>query len=316
MMYRASSETATWQFFWYEKNLQGDVVAVYDNNGVKHVSYTYDAWGNTTETRHVNYTAASYNPFRYRRYYYDRDIGLYCLGTRWYSTQFRRFLSPDNVDVTAATPGGLTDKNLYAYCDNNPVMRVDYTGEFWISAMLIGAAIGIAAQYATDIITNIINGETGSDLFTTTSSWQTYLAAGVGGALAAIPVSGLFGTMLTGAIGNIASDAIKGNISSWQDTITSGLLGAFANGFGYYVSKSLAKIKAKSVLSMSRAKQKTYLTDTIYKNRRAYANANFRTFADNPVGTIEKQFFAFNRGIYSTLSSTLGLSVYGGVVAS
>ena len=67
--------TSAWQIFWYEKNLQGDVVAVYDNNGVKHVSYTYDAWGNTTETRHVNYTAASYNPFRYRGYYYDRDVG-------------------------------------------------------------------------------------------------------------------------------------------------------------------------------------------------------------------------------------------------
>ena len=25
----------------------------------------------------------------------------------------------------------LTDKNLYAYCDNNPVVRVDYDGQFW-----------------------------------------------------------------------------------------------------------------------------------------------------------------------------------------
>lgn len=35
----------------------------------------------------------------------------------------------------------LTDKNLYAYCDNNPVMRVDEDGEFWLTA-LIGGAIG------------------------------------------------------------------------------------------------------------------------------------------------------------------------------
>ena len=131
MMYRATSANATWQLFWYEKNLQGDVVAVYDNNGVKQVSYIYDAWGNTTITTHVSGTAASKNPIRYRSYYYDSDIGLYYLGTRWYSPRFHRFMSPDNVDVTAATPSGLTDKNLYAYCDNNPVMRVDYTGEFW-----------------------------------------------------------------------------------------------------------------------------------------------------------------------------------------
>ena len=25
----------------------------------------------------------------------------------------------------------LTDKNLYAYCDNNPIMRRDDSGEFW-----------------------------------------------------------------------------------------------------------------------------------------------------------------------------------------
>jgi hypothetical protein len=25
----------------------------------------------------------------------------------------------------------VTDKNLFAYCDNNPVMRADYDGEFW-----------------------------------------------------------------------------------------------------------------------------------------------------------------------------------------
>lgn len=29
------------------------------------------------------------------------------------------------------TPMAYTDKNLYAYCDNNPVMRVDNGGEFW-----------------------------------------------------------------------------------------------------------------------------------------------------------------------------------------
>ena len=26
---------------------------------------------------------------------------------------------------------GLTDKNLYAYCDNNPITRSDNGGEFW-----------------------------------------------------------------------------------------------------------------------------------------------------------------------------------------
>lgn len=29
------------------------------------------------------------------------------------------------------TPMALTDKNLYVYCDNNPVVRVDHDGQFW-----------------------------------------------------------------------------------------------------------------------------------------------------------------------------------------
>ena len=37
--------------YWFEKNLQGDVVAVYDQAGNKLIAYTYDAWGNTT----INY---------------------------------------------------------------------------------------------------------------------------------------------------------------------------------------------------------------------------------------------------------------------
>ena len=33
--------------------------------------------------------------------------------------------------MLTATPMGLTDKNLFAYCDNNPVMREDCDGAFW-----------------------------------------------------------------------------------------------------------------------------------------------------------------------------------------
>ena len=50
MQYHASSYAAgQCDVFWFEKNLQGDVVAVYDESGTKLVSYTYDAWGGCTE---------------------------------------------------------------------------------------------------------------------------------------------------------------------------------------------------------------------------------------------------------------------------
>ena len=44
--YRENSYAAdVWDTFWFEKNLQGDIVAVYDEDGTKLVNYTYDAWG-------------------------------------------------------------------------------------------------------------------------------------------------------------------------------------------------------------------------------------------------------------------------------
>ena len=65
---------------------------------------------------------------------------MYYLKSRYYDAKICRFISPDNAAVLTATPMALTDKNLYAYCDNNPVMRVDEDGEFW--NILIGAGVG------------------------------------------------------------------------------------------------------------------------------------------------------------------------------
>ena len=71
------------------------------------------------------------NPFRYRGYYYDTETGFYYLNSRYYDPVTGRLISMDDASVVTASPTALTDKNLFAYCDNNPVMRVDNGGEFW-----------------------------------------------------------------------------------------------------------------------------------------------------------------------------------------
>ena len=53
------------------------------------------------------------------------------LNSRYYDASVCRFLSPDSAGILEASPMGLSDKNLYAYCDNNPVMRRDDGGMFW-----------------------------------------------------------------------------------------------------------------------------------------------------------------------------------------
>ena len=46
------------------------------------------------------------------------------------------------------------DKNLYAYCDNNPIMRDDAGGEFWnaIAGAAMGAGISLAVEATTQFI--------------------------------------------------------------------------------------------------------------------------------------------------------------------
>ena len=72
-------------------------------------------------------TGAKYNPFRYRGYYYDTDLGMYYLNSRYYDSKICRFI---NADTYVSTGQSLTGNNMFAYCDNNPVMRCDFTGEF------------------------------------------------------------------------------------------------------------------------------------------------------------------------------------------
>ncbi len=162
MKHRLSSYAAgVFNIFWFEKNLQGDIVAVYNSDGVKCISYIYDAWGKILKTTTHNSTGtnayASRNPFRYRGYYYDVDLRLYYLQSRYYDPNTCRFISPDTAAVLTATPIALTDKNLYAYCDNNPVTRVDGDGEFW--NVIIGAAVGATVSLVSAIISEIIEGE-------------------------------------------------------------------------------------------------------------------------------------------------------------
>ena len=139
------------KFYYYIYNLQGDVIALADaSTGKLAVTYTYDAWGKVLS---VNDTTANsvgtQNPFRYKGYYYDTETSLYYLQSRYYDPEVGRFI---NADAFASTDiSGVLSANMFAYCENNPVMRDDPTGEVWTVAvkMLVGAAVSMAS-YAFD----------------------------------------------------------------------------------------------------------------------------------------------------------------------
>ena len=119
------------------------------------VEYSYDAWGNCTILYSASNTIVNNNPIRYRGYYYDVDTGLYYLNSRYYTPEWRRFISPDDTGyLDPETPNGL---NLYCYCNNDPVNYADPSGNAaltigtllligFVSGAVIGSASSVAGQ--------------------------------------------------------------------------------------------------------------------------------------------------------------------------
>ncbi len=108
------------------------MVYIYSFDGAtKLASYGYDAWGNVVSVTDTSTTGiASINPIRYRGYYYDTDLDLYYLQSRYYNPKIGRFL---NADGYISTGQGVLGHNMFAYCGNNPVNYYDPTGHSWAS---------------------------------------------------------------------------------------------------------------------------------------------------------------------------------------
>ena len=109
----------------YVKNLQGDIVAILDENGNAVVSYGYDAWGAPLWcTGELAETLGKVQPFRYRGYVFDEETGLYYLRSRYYNPQWGRFANADAL----IGAGKLLSHNLFAYCSNCSVCYTDASG--------------------------------------------------------------------------------------------------------------------------------------------------------------------------------------------
>ena len=138
--------------YYYTHNSRGDIVGIYNGVGELKAHYEYDAWGNVISVTDANGTAitdsthiANVNPLRYRGYYYDFESGLYYLRSRYYDPEIGRLINADNMIITGSD---LTGLNLFAYCGNNPVNRVDPSGQFWISTIIKAALVVVAVVAA------------------------------------------------------------------------------------------------------------------------------------------------------------------------
>ena len=215
--------------YYYATNLQGDVTAILNASGSPVVSYTYDAWGKPlTVTGSLATTLGTHNPLRYRGYVYDTETELYYVSSRYYNPEIDRFISPDTIDIITATPMALTDKNLFAYCDNNPVIRVDHGGDFW---MLIGAAVGAFISGAVSAISQYAS--------TGEIDWKVVgvncAAGAISGAFASTGIGLGASIGINAALGGgtyVAEQAIKGEDISLEGVVVSTIAGGIGGAIG------------------------------------------------------------------------------------
>ena len=114
--------------FYFQKNLQGDIIAISDYWGDIVARYTYDAWGKVTSITGGRTDIAEANPFRYRGYYYDTETNLYYLQSRYYDANVGRFINADEVLFCVTVSNDNISLNLLAYSRNTPSINIDDNG--------------------------------------------------------------------------------------------------------------------------------------------------------------------------------------------
>ena len=106
-----------------------------DKDAIPVARYSYDAWGVCTVVSDTSdCSIAAVNPYCYRGYYYDHEIGMYYLQSRYYDPAVGRFVNGDKAEIVLLDDGADDEErsvnlvNLFAYCLNEPVMRSDEEG--------------------------------------------------------------------------------------------------------------------------------------------------------------------------------------------
>lgn len=239
--------TVDLETYFLVRNSLGDVTHILNSSWTPIIEYEYDEYGNTDFNLLVTPAdqdeqlklerIATLNPFRYRGYVYDDEVGLYYLITRYYDPYTYSFLNPDDYSyISMHKLGGC---NLYCYCLYNPIMCVDQDGhDVVLSLLLTGIGIGALIGASTNIISQYVANKSLDNFNWGLFAWNTFIGA-VGGALS----TSSFGTLTLAflnaglsAIGTIGSHAILGNNFNskqvWIDVGVSGAIGFFSSFFG------------------------------------------------------------------------------------
>ena len=195
--------------YYYIRNLTGEITHIVNEDSMIFGEYRYDAYGNIINEDSLS-EIAQINSIRYKGYYYDVETNLFLVSSRYYSPELCRWISPDDIEYL--DPESVNGLNLYCYCLNNPIMYVDPTGHFAMTAFGIWAIIGIVSAAVVigggaQLASNALAGETGSDL------WRGVAGAAIGSGVNALalclsPFTGGASLAFAAGLGAIAQTGV------------------------------------------------------------------------------------------------------------
>jgi RHS repeat-associated protein len=139
----SQSQASGTSFYGYDGH--GSVRVLTDAAGSVTDRYDYDAFGNI-----ISQVGSTPNVCLYSGEQFDANIGLYYLRSRYYETDFDRFLSPDEWRGVQFDPRSF---HRYLYALANPVNRIDPSGQFSLPELVATVSIlEILSLHAFDIV--------------------------------------------------------------------------------------------------------------------------------------------------------------------
>ena len=105
-----------------------NIIGLLDARGAEIAVYTYDAWGNVIASTGTDSGIGAVNPLLYRGYYYDSELGMYYLRSRYYDPGVKRFINADDIEILFKNQQNILENNLCIYCFNNSVNCEDSSG--------------------------------------------------------------------------------------------------------------------------------------------------------------------------------------------
>ena len=281
--------------YYFIKNLQGDVIAIVDKDAQTVAKYSYDAWGkiisitdkDDDDISYIDSHIANINPFRYRSYYYDEEIELYYLQSRYYDASVGRFINVDDTQTILCDGLGCIGYNIFTYCQNTPTNGSDVTGKIFIQVfakIILGIILGVCCQLVFDVIEHLIKLISNPNAKLTVSAWE-YILSIASCTLAFFNINNRLVRILVGGI-QIVLSYIKYTFKTipWTNLITDLMF--------LFVSEIIG-----GVLDRNKTKKIEKATKTINKNKKKLSKILRTSKLKNRKILIEQNFYALGVGI-------------------